>query len=200
MLTTLVVAVVVLVALLLITPVDFDLCLERRPVFRYRFGVRWLYGLIRKELGPPEEWQARPVEAKEEPAKKKRRRKRARGPHHVVAMLRSKGFLQAVGRLFQRLIRAIGFRDLALWLRAGFEDPAHTGVLCGFLLPVATYFQAQHPGSVDVAPDFSQETLEFAFAGQVRITPVHLVWPVLIFGLSPSTLRGLIALRTGRVG
>jgi hypothetical protein len=138
------------------------------------------------------------LEAREEPEKKKRRRKKRGKPKHVAAMLRSKGFLQSVVRLIHRLIRAIRFRDLALWLRAGFEDPANTGVLCGFLLPVGGFFQALRPSSVDVAPDFSQETFEFAFAGQVRITPVRLLWPVVIFGLSPSTLRGLIALRTGR--
>ena len=114
-------------------------------------------------------------------------------------MLRSKGFLRGALRLVPRLIRAIRIRDLALWLRAGCDDPAKTGVLSGFLLPMGAYFQALHPSSVDVAPDFSHETFECAFAGQVRLTPARLLWPVVTFSLSPSTLRGLIALRTGRV-
>lgn len=197
MLTTLVVAVVVLVFFLLITPVDLDVRLERHRVFRYRFGVRWLYGLVGKEIAPSAaEDVPDPGEA---PAKKKRRRrKKAGGPHHVLAMLRSKGFLRNVGRLIRRLLSAARFRELALRLRAGFEDPASTGVACGLLLPGVAYLTELHPSAIDVAPDFSQETLQFDFAGQMRITPVNLVWPFVAFGLSPSTIRGFIALRTGR--
>lgn len=196
MLTTLVVAVVVLVVLLLTTPVDFDVRLERHPVFRYRFAVRLLYGLVGKEIEPG---AAEPSEPRGAWGKHKpRRRKKPRGPHHILVMLRSKGFLRSVGRLLRRLLSAARFRELALWLRAGFEDPASTGVACGLLLPGVAYLRELHPGSADVAPDFSRETFEFAFAGQMRITPVNLLWPVVAFGLSPSVWRGFYALRTGR--
>ena len=198
MLTTLVVAAVLLVSLLLVTPVDFDVRLERRPVFRYRFGVRWLYGLLGKDLGPPTV-RKEPPAPEDKPAKKKPRRKKAKGFPHVVAMLRSRGFVRGAVRLVQRLIQALRVREFSLWLRAGFDDPASTGVTCGMLLPIVAYFEAHYPDAVDVAPDFSRETLEFAFASQVRITPFYFLWPVVTFGLSPSTLRGLIALRTGRV-
>jgi hypothetical protein len=197
MLTTLVVAVVVLVVLLLVIPVDVDLRLERGHFFRYRLGVRWLYGLVGKEIEPGTSEEV--PEARKEPAKKKRRRReKAGGPQHILAMLRSKGFLRGVARLTRRLLRAARFRDVAVWLRAGFEDPASTGLACGLLLPVVAYLRELYPSAIDVAPDFSRETFQFAFAGQMRITPVNLLWPVVAFGLSPSTIRGLVALRRGR--
>ena len=97
------------------------------------------------------------------------------------------------------IIPAVRIRIPLLWLRAGLEDPADTGVLSAWMLPFSGYLAARSPGRFDVAPDFSCETLQFALHGDLRVVPARLLWPVVAFGLTPSTLRGLMALRTGRV-
>ena len=100
-----------------------------------------------------------------------------------------------------RLVLAIGVRQVSVWLRAGFEDPADTGMLCAWSLPLVGALRATCPKELerfDVAPDFSRQTLRFRVAGEVRVIPAQLVGPVLAFGLSPRTIRGLMALRTGR--
>ena len=189
MLTTLVVALVFVLALVLTTPVDFDIRLERRPVLECRCAIRWLYGLVGKEFQP---------KAKEKPRAKPERRKK-RGKHRDIAgMLRAKGFRGGVVRLVRRVLYVLRLRDLALWLRVGFEDPADTGVLCGYLMPAAVWAQALPARSVEVFPDFSQETLEFTLAGRARVIPAQLLWPFLVFGLSPSTWRGVAAMGKGR--
>jgi hypothetical protein len=113
-------------------------------------------------------------------------------------MLRTRGFLAGVLRLARRFFRAVHFRVERIRLRAGFEDPADTGLLCAWLLPVSTYAMAARPDAIDIAPDFSKQTFYLAAAGNVRVTLASVLWPFVVFALSPSTLRGLIALRTGR--
>jgi hypothetical protein len=185
-----------LVALVLLTPVDLALRCERRPVFRYRLGFRWLFGLVGTEVDSsrPKEEDAKSKKRQKSKKKEKRRRR-----HHVGAMLMTKGFLPGVVRLLERLVHAVRIRIPSLWLRAGLDDPADTGLLCAWMLPLSTYWAAVGEGRFDVAPDFTGETFQFAMASDVRLVPARLLWPVVVFGLSPSTFRALLALRRGRI-
>lgn len=190
---------VVLAALVLFAPLELAVRCERHPPFRCRVELRWLFGLVATELEPSAEQEPEPAESAEVSPRKKRRRKRRR-PVHVMAMLRTRGFLRGSARLAGRLLHAFRFRDVFVRLRAGFDDPADTGILCSWLMPAAAYLEARHPGHWDVAPEFSAPAFDLAVRGRVSVTTARLLWPVLAFGLSPSTLRGLIALRTGRAG
>ena len=50
---------------------------------------------------------------------------------HVLAALRTRGFLARVGRLAIELWRTLAPRTVDGWVRFGFDDPVSTGVLCG---------------------------------------------------------------------
>lgn len=198
MLTTLLVIALALLLIALFTPIDFRFRLERRPDFAFRLGVRWLFGRVGSNLEKVKttKYDTEPS-ASEEPPQKQRKTTGGRRLH-LLAMLRAEGFVLGVTRLVLRLIRAGRFRHLFVWLRAGFDDPADTGLLSGWLLPLSAYFEAHHPGRLDLAPDFTRGTLELILTGDLRVVPANLLWPVLVFSLSPSTLRGLVALGWGR--
>jgi hypothetical protein len=184
-----------LLTLLLFTPLELSIRCERRPSVRFHLGFRWLFGLVNTEIQPESAGGVdEPPSAKQ---RKKRSRRKARRPIHILAMLTTRGFLEGAARLLRRLVSAFRVHDLFVWLRAGYEDPADTGLLCSFLLPTVAYLQALHPGHWDVAPVFAGPTLGFALRARISATPARLLWPVLAFGFSPSTVRGLVALRAG---
>jgi hypothetical protein len=182
-----------LLALLLFTPLELAFRCER-PAFRCQFAFRWMFGLVKKKIEPERE---RSVEKPRPRKPKKPRRGKRPGRAQVIAMLTTRGFLRGAARLVGRLLTAFRFHDLFVRLRAGFEDPADTGLLCSVLMPAAAYLEARHPGHWDLAPVFSAPTFGFALRGRVSVTPARLLWPVVAFGFSPSTIRGLVALRAG---
>jgi hypothetical protein len=89
----------------------------------------------------------------------------------------------------KRVIAAIRLRDFSLRMRLGLDDPADTGLLWA-LLGTASAFVP-----MDVAPDFTGETLEVDTQGNVRIVPVQLAWITARFALSPATVRAAWAWR-----
>ena len=194
MLASLFALTLLVLALLLFTPLELDIAFESGAGGRRQLFFRWLFGLVRADLGAT----SSSPEAEPEPKEKPRRRKRRRRRVHVVAMLQSRGFVSGVARLLARLVRAVRFHRLFARLRAGFDDPADTGLLCAWLLPPTAWIEAQRPGTLEVVPDFAGEALEVALEAQVSVTPARLLGPVVLFGLSPRTLLGLVALRTGR--
>jgi hypothetical protein len=185
----------VVLALLLFTPLHFDIAFESRTGGRRQFFFRWLFGLVRAELGAERAPSGAPPERTRKPRK---RRKRGRRRAHVLAMLQSRGFVSSVLRLLIRLARAFRFHRLFARLRAGCDDPADTGLLCAWILPPAAWIETQRPGTIEVIPDFTGEALDVALEAEISVTPARLLAPVVLFGLSPRTLLGLVALRTGR--
>jgi hypothetical protein len=131
-----------LLALLLFTPLELAFRCER-PAFRCQFGFRWMFGLVKKKIEPERE---RSVEKPRPSKPKKPRRGKRPGRARVMAMLTTRGFLRGAARLVGRLLTAFRFHDLFARLRAGFEDPAGTGLLCSVLMPAAAYLEARHPG------------------------------------------------------
>lgn len=198
MLLTLAFSAIGLVLLVLFVPVDVQFQVRRQPEWSYRVGARWLFGLV---AGHGEEaTPSPPVSVSSFEGLDVSNAPRSRGggrKTHVIAMLRSPGFVGAIARLARRLLGAVRIRELSLWLRAGFEDPADTGIMCGWLVPISSCLDANVTHRLDIAPDFSGETLRLAADGDVRILPVNLVWPILVVGLSPGVWRGLRAMRRG---
>lgn len=199
--TAIAVALLGVVALVLFTPVEVTFRCERQPssTFRCRVGSVSLFGLV--EVGTGSSGQpVEDVKRREGAARKRRQRRKPRRPKHVLEMLMTNGFLPGVTRLSVRLGRALRARDLYVWLRAGFDDPADTGLLCAWMMPAGAYLTAHQPGQWDVAPVFSSASPVFALSmrARVRVTLARLLWPLILFGLTPSTVRGFIALASGR--
>lgn len=184
---------VVLVLFLLFTPLELDVAYESGKGGRRRFVLLWLFGLVSADLtqgSSPE----RPERVPKKSPRKRERRRRV----YPLAMLRSRGFSRGALRLLARIARAFRFHRLFARLRAGLDDPADTGLLCAWLLPPAAWIEARRPGTLEVVPDFTGAALELALEVDVSVTPARLLGPLVLFGLAPSTIFGLYALRTGR--
>lgn len=195
MLAILLAVILLVLGLLLFTPLELEIAFASGAGGSRRVFFRWLFGLVRAELGGEGASSGAPRERAKKPRK---RRKRGRHRAHVLAMLQSRGFVSGASRLLIRLARAFRFHRLFARLRAGFDDPADTGLLCAWLLPPAAWLEAHRPGTIEVVPDFTAASLEVVLDAEVSVTPARLLGPVLLFGLSPRTLLGLVALRTGR--
>lgn len=184
-------------ALLLWTPIDLDLDASRDPKLQMRFRVSWLFGLVTKELQPGD---VGPERAPEETtavtaATPTKNRAPQGGLSRAYRVMRSRGFLPGVVRLFRRIVTGIELRRAELRARAGFDDPADTGRLLAVLFPLSHYLQSASPFDVEIEPDFASEVFFFRLRGAVRVVPSRIVGPVVIFALSPTTVRAVLAAR-----
>ena len=173
--------------LLLAIPVDVVFYVEKEEDFKSRTTVKWLFGLVGRDIGGRKQ-----KPAVEKPAKEKGRKKRSIRP--LLAMLRSRGFLRRVLRLFTDVLRRTKVRELKLDVRVGLGDPADTGLLFAAIGPMAANLTAFTPLDVEVQPDFEQATLRGHFRSDIRILPIQFVLLFILFALSPTTLRALWAM------
>ena len=184
-----------LAAFVLLTPLDVSFDWARHSKAPPRVSIRWLFGLVQVMPEPSapsmHEAHARQPVSRKKPGRRRRRTK-------PWAMLRARGFLRGVLRLGGRLLRAVRWRRFRLRLLAGFADPAETGALAAVLFGAAAPLPEAWRRRVVLAPDFTREVFELEVGAEVRVVPLRIVVPVLAFALSPGTLRGAVALVTGR--
>jgi hypothetical protein len=173
---------------LLAIPVDLAFSVQRHEGRQEARGtLGWLFGLVRVRLGGPKERvRAKP----ERPRPRRRRRGRVR-TRRATAMLRVEGFGWRLLRLARDLFRRIHIRDLSLEVRLGLADPADTGRLWGVVGPLIAMLPSSLVTRLAVEAEFTREALEVEGKGSIRIIPVQLLFVMLVFVLSPSTLRAL---------
>jgi hypothetical protein len=98
-------------------------------------------------------------------------------------------------RLGRDLLRRIYIRDLSMEVRLGLDDPADTGRLWAVVGPLAAILTLPPLTRVAIEPEFTSEALEVDGKGCIRIIPIQLLFVMLVFVLSPSTLRALRTMR-----
>lgn len=190
MLIILVALMAVVVAILAI-PIDIAFTVQRQDKIQGRVTIGWLFGLVQIPV-QPKGGVARPAA----PKKDKRTRKQ-HGPH-TWAMLYSKGFLNRLIRLLRRLRDCIHISHLRLHVLLGLADPADTGQLWGLIGLLALTFPAPAGTDLAIQPEFTGATFKIDGEGVVRIVPIEIMATLIVFTLSPVTLRALFALGTGR--
>lgn len=178
-----------LAVLLLSIPVDLAFSFERGEISRSRFRIGWLFGLIGKEL----DGGKKRLEKKPE-AEIKKRRGSIRGP---MAAFRARGFSGKILRFAIRLVRSVQLRDLDVELQIGTGDPAETGLLFAVIRPSLALATGSSP-NIRIEPNFFEEIFEGHAKGTVRVYPIRLIPPLISFALSPTTFRGIKALRGAR--
>ena len=179
------------VLLLLSIPVDLRFSYERGEGSRSRMRIGWLFGLIGKELGG--ERKGREKKPKEIKAKKGWRS--FRGP---LAVFRARGISGRLLLLAGRLVRSVQVRDLDVEFQVGTGDPAEMGLLYGVIGPSVALARSRFSPNIRIEPNFVEETFEGHARGAVRVYPIKLIPPLIAFALSPTTFRGVMALRRGR--
>lgn len=178
---------------LLAIPLDLDFSVQRREGRQQGHGtLGWLFGVVRLRLGNSKVRDR----AQAERPRIKRRRHKPGGAHRVIAMLRSEGFGRRLLKLARDLLRRIHIRELRLNLRLGLDDPADTGRLWAVLGPLAAMLALLPHAHVTIEPAFSAEAFEIDGHGHIRVIPIQLLFVILVFVLSPTTLRALRTMRS----
>ncbi|MCX9082248.1 MAG: DUF2953 domain-containing protein [Candidatus Methanoperedens sp.] len=90
-------------------------------------------------------------------------------------------------RLFKDLIHAFRLKYLNMDLTFGFNDPAHTGILAGFLQSIFGSFQAAQ--SIRWRVDFTRSVLEWDMKAEAAIMPIHIFLHMIRFLTSRQVLK-----------
>lgn len=176
-----------LVALLAV-PLDLAYSLRRHEGRQEGSGsLSWLFGLLRFRLNNP---RGRPRITQERPKGRRRHRQR-RDARRMIAVLRTEGFGLSVLRLIRDLFRLVHIRDLGLYVRMGLDDPADTGRLWAMVGPLAAVLGSVPGARITIEPEFSLQVFEFSGEARIRLVPIQLVFLMLAFMLSVTTLRAL---------
>jgi len=187
-------AVVLLLALLLLIPVDILLQVEKDEGFSGRLSVRWLFGKVGRHYplpptGPGKRGAKRlppapPPGVRAEAEGKGRKTRRGRA---LAAALRSPGFPSRCLGLLLSLARRVRLRRLEMLLRGGLDDPAATGRLCGALAAAGALL----PGRITFLADWESERLTARAAAGLRVVPLEILLSLGAFAFHPDTLRAL---------
>ena len=185
-------ALVASLLILLAIPVDVAFSVQRHEGRQEGRGtLGWLFGLVRLRLGKP---KVR-VQAKSERTKVKRRHRKVGSARRIMVMLRIEGFGWRLLRLARDLMRRIQIREFSLEIRLGLDDPADTGRLWAIVGPLAAMLALPPVARVAIEPEFTTDALEVNGNGHIRIIPIQLLFVILVFVLSPTTLRALHTMR-----
>jgi hypothetical protein len=180
------------VVALLAVPIVLVIDAERVDTLRASWRVRWLFGLVdvrRARGGHTRPSTERPHAPKVTPARADPRR---RGTRIGIAVLRTRGLLWRVARLVWDLGRRVQLQEFHARTVFGFEDPAETGVVYGFLSPLL--MMAKRAGlDVDCHPMFLESGVRGTVRGTVRVRPLSVVGPLAAFLVSPAVLRSMRA-------
>ena len=182
--------------LLLTIPVDVTVHVQRSGTLSGWVMIAWLFGKVRlsSKADRQKNLQSDPVDPnpatssapESEPPPKISRRQAI---SYIMSILKTRGFVKRVTRLIQDLVTGIRIRALNISGRIGLGDPADTGRFWG-MLSIVSGFMAMIPSvAILLEPDFEQAVLEIDGRGTFRIIPLRICLIILLFLLSPPTLR-----------
>jgi hypothetical protein len=184
------IAIVVVVAAALFAPITVDVSVEKAggesPT---RVGVRvsWL------GLSTPQGQLAR-RSITERRKKKKRSRSSVRWAT-VRGVLESPGFFRRCARLLRELGHLAVPDRLQLRGQVGFEDPADTGVLLGWVYAVGARRPLANGWRIQLDPQFTEPILQGRLQLRWSRTIVSIAWPLLKFAVSPVVWRAWMRAR-----
>ena len=193
LIVAIVLGMVFLIVLLMSIPIDLAFSYERGESSRSRMRIGWLFGLIGKELGG----QKKGEDKKPKTRKDKQGRRSFRGP---LAILRARGFTGRLLLLVRRLVRSVQVRDVDVEFQVGTGDPLETGLLYDVIGPCVALARSRFSPNIKIEPNFGEEIFQGHARGAVRVYPIKLIPPIILFALSPATFRGARALRRARKG
>lgn len=192
---------IVIPALLLALPVDISIGIRRSGTVTGHLVISWLFGRVR--IGPRRQKDDKPTERtegtsyqaeeKDEEAKKQgsdaRKFPRKQSLSDALGILQSRGFVKRSVRLVRQLASGVKIRTLLITGTVGLGDPAQTGRFWGILCTVIGLSAAMLGPVIQLKPDFERAILEFNGQGAFRIIPLQIGLIILIYLLSPPTLR-----------
>ncbi len=177
-----------LLALLLAVPVD--MAIEGRFGASNRLDVKlvWLFGAVRvRARKPPARPEVVPVVPGAVPLPERLRRMRL-----VLRLLRTRGLLRQLARLFRGIMRSVRVRDVRVDVSVGLGDPADTGMLFALIGPFTPLLQAYSRYPITLQPALTDEAaLQGYGRGTIRLQPIRLAGPFFGFIFSAPAFRAL---------
>ena len=90
-------------------------------------------------------------------------------------------------RLLKDLIYSFRLKYLDINITFGLKDPAHTGIITGFLHSIIAFFNARNNIKWDV--DFTRPVLEWDLKAEIVVTPIKIVSSIIKFLADGKVLR-----------
>lgn len=90
-------------------------------------------------------------------------------------------------RLIKELIYAFRLKYLDIDITFGLKDPAHTGIITGFLHSIFGYWRAGN--NIRWTVDFTKPILEWDMKAKVAITPISILPPIVRFITNRQVFR-----------
>lgn len=173
--------------LILAVPVELTFRVARGDDTRPDVSVRWLFGLVHRDLGASEK------DAPEKPDKKEDEpgRQSARA---FIAMLQSGALFRLIG-FGWRLFRKIELKEFVLRGRFGTGDPGQTGILYGVSSAFTAPANRRRNIDIRLSPSYVEPVLEGEIHGTIRLVPIRLLPPLVGFFIRPSNISALRQLR-----
>ncbi len=175
-----------LLALLLAVPVD--MAIEGRFGASNRLDVKlvWLFGAVRvRARKPPARPEVVPVVPGAVPLPERLRRMRL-----VLRLLRTRGLLRQLARLFRGIMRSVRVRDVRVDVSVGLGDPADTGMLFALIGPFTPLLQAYSRYPITLQPALTDEAAFQGYGrGTIRLQPIRLAGPCFGFIFSGPAFR-----------
>jgi hypothetical protein len=188
------VAFLLLIIALLAVPVTLTFQMSWQQQLEGDMTLHWLFGLVRIRL--PSFKPKPPAPEGEERTKKQDHPDRSpRNKQNVFAVVRQKSFRRRIVRFIRDCWRAIRKRDVSLHIRMGLGDPADTGQLWAVVGPVAGILSNAKEASIEIVPEFLDETFELDSSGNIRLIPLQLIYLTVGLLLSPPVWQGIKQMR-----
>ena len=183
MLALYIVAGIVLFILLVFSiPVDMAFDVSGPGAARSRMRLTWLFGLLGMEFGQ------RRKKPKERAPKRKKKRWSAKP---FLSLFVTKGVARGLLKLSRRILSGVRVSHLDARLGIGLDDPADTGTVYSALWPVLVPLTYNSSAKVRIELLFEEPALNITARGRIRVFPIQMVWSVLLFALSPASLRAM---------
>lgn len=99
-----------------------------------------------------------------------------------------------VTALARKVVQRIDFRELSCRVTFGFNDPAETGMLSGFLYAAFAPLTRSPAVSVRLHPVFHEQEFAYRVRGSLKVTVGRMIIPVIAF-LCDRAVRGVIVKR-----
>ena len=199
-------ALFIFLVFLLLVPVDIKAMWRWDESSKSQIRVVWLFGLISKDLDPKD------LTSGEKSEKKKKKTTKEVPPKDKIedegmdqsdgkkggkwitgkkglSILRTEGLMRNLERLALGTARAIEVHYLKVSLKVGFEDPADTGIVFGFLWSVAAPFNVLDSADITIESSFEDEVFEGDASCSFRIRPIIALLPIFRFIFSVPTLK-----------
>lgn len=193
MLTGMVTFLLLIIALLAV-PVTLTFQMSWQQQLQGDMTLHWLFGLVRIRL-PSFKPKSTTPEGEERAQKVGRYERSSRNKQNVFAVVRQKSFRRRIIRFISDCWHAIHKRDVRLHLRIGLGDPADTGQLWAVVGPAAGILSNTKEASIEIVPEFFDETLELDSSGKIRLIPLRMICLTAGLLLSPPVWRGIKQMR-----